>query len=114
MKRSEGEELVSAWEFMFAEDNAAEVGAAVKQFIATDTKGFPPSVGAIKAMMGAAALPAAKGNHAEMRERADRIRDQYHALGRPSPAEALAKGIPYSEWSITAKEAEARAIEQSY
>lgn len=36
------------WHDMFADDNGFEVGAAVKAFIATDTKGFPPSIGQIK------------------------------------------------------------------
>jgi len=36
------------WHDMFAEDSGVEVGAAVKAFIATDTKGFPPSIGQIK------------------------------------------------------------------
>ncbi len=39
------------WHDMFAEDSGAEVGAAVKAFIATDTKGFPPSIGQIKARL---------------------------------------------------------------
>lgn len=39
------------WHDMFAEDSGFEVGAAVKAFIATDTKGFPPSIGQIKARL---------------------------------------------------------------
>lgn len=36
------------WHEMFAEDDGLTVGAAVKAFIATDTKGFPPAIGQIK------------------------------------------------------------------
>lgn len=39
---------VALWQMMFAEDDAKLVSAAVKAFIATDTKGFPPVVGQIK------------------------------------------------------------------
>ena len=33
---------------MFKDDDGNQVLAAVKAFVATDTKGFPPSVGQIK------------------------------------------------------------------
>jgi len=36
------------WAAMFADDDLAVVAAAVKAFIATDTKGFPPVIGIIK------------------------------------------------------------------
>ena len=36
------------WHMMFEGDSGAEVGAAVKAFIAMDTKGFPPAIGQIK------------------------------------------------------------------
>lgn len=39
------------WAEMFAGDPALEVAAAVKSFIATDEKGFPPHIGAIKAQI---------------------------------------------------------------
>lgn len=42
---------VNLWQMMFAEDDAQIVSAAVKSFIATDTKGFPPVVGQIKAKL---------------------------------------------------------------
>ncbi len=44
-------DAIRLWHDMFAEDNGVEVGAAVKAFIATDTKGFPPSIGQIKARL---------------------------------------------------------------
>lgn len=40
---------VNLWHMMFEGDDAQIVSAAVKAFIATDTKGFPPVVGQIKA-----------------------------------------------------------------
>lgn len=48
--KTEEETKVSArlWWDMFREDDGMQVLAAVKAFVATDTKGFPPSVGQIK------------------------------------------------------------------
>lgn len=48
MKRSEAEGIVDLWTAMFADDPVDMVAVAVKSFIATDTKGFPPHIGAIK------------------------------------------------------------------
>ena len=42
---------IAFWTSMFDGDDPALVTAAVKAFIATDTKGFPPVVGQIKALM---------------------------------------------------------------
>ena len=39
---------VRLWHEMFKDDDGNQVLAAVKAFVATDTKGFPPSVGQIK------------------------------------------------------------------
>lgn len=39
---------VNLWHEMFKDDDGNQVLAAVKAFVATDTKGFPPSVGQIK------------------------------------------------------------------
>jgi len=36
------------WASMFADDDFAVVAAAVKAFIATDEKGYPPFIGIIK------------------------------------------------------------------
>ena len=43
------EKAVELWAEMFAEDDVAIVAAAVKALIATDDKGFPPHIGAVKA-----------------------------------------------------------------
>lgn len=48
MKRDEAEGIVGLWTSMFADDPAVTVAAAVKAHIATDKKGFPPHIGAIK------------------------------------------------------------------
>ena len=48
MKRGEAEGIVELWASMFADDPASVVAAAVKAHIATDKKGFPPHIGAIK------------------------------------------------------------------
>ena len=45
------------WANMFDGDDPALVTAAVKAFIATDTKGFPPVVGQIKALMREISFP---------------------------------------------------------
>ena len=39
---------VNLWAEMFAEDDVKIVAAAVKALIATDDKGFPPHIGAVK------------------------------------------------------------------
>jgi hypothetical protein len=46
--REEKKQALSLWAEMFAGDPAEIVTAAVKSFIATDIKGFPPHIGAIK------------------------------------------------------------------
>ena len=48
---------LALWAGMFADDSFALVAAAVKAFIASDAKGFPPHIGAIKTMMGRLAEP---------------------------------------------------------
>lgn len=62
MTRQDAEGVVALWADMFAEDSYNAVAAAVKAFIASDIKGFPPVVGQIKQRMEelasrAAALP---------------------------------------------------------
>lgn len=49
--REELENTVNLWAELFASDPVQEVAAAVKSFIATDEKGFPPHIGAIKAQL---------------------------------------------------------------
>ena len=48
MSRRDAEGIVGLWQAMFADDPAEIVAAAVKAHIATDKKGFPPHIGAIK------------------------------------------------------------------
>lgn len=48
MKRGEAEGIVSLWAEMFKDEPAELVAAAVKTHIASDQKGFPPHIGAIK------------------------------------------------------------------
>lgn len=52
------EKAVALWAEMFAEDDVAIVAAAVKALIATDERGFPPHIGAVKAKMRQIAAPA--------------------------------------------------------
>lgn len=47
----EGEEIADLWYEMFEDDDVALVVKAVKLFIESDSKGFPPVIGVIKAKM---------------------------------------------------------------
>ena len=47
----EGEEIADLWYEMFEYDDVALVVKAVKLFIKSDSKGFPPVIGVIKAKM---------------------------------------------------------------
>ncbi len=58
MSRKEAESVVALWAEMFAEDDVAIVAAAVKALIATDDKGFPPHIGAVKARVRQLTQPA--------------------------------------------------------
>ena len=49
LSREDLSNAVNLWTEMFADDSAHDVAAAVKAYMATDTKGFPPSIGQIKA-----------------------------------------------------------------
>lgn len=57
MRRNEAEGIVELWASMFVDEPATVVAAAVKAHIATDAKGFPPTIGAIKAAVVKVAAP---------------------------------------------------------
>lgn len=57
LNRRDAEQVVDLWSTMFVDDPVEVVAAAVKRHIATDTKGFPPHIGAIKASIGAMKKP---------------------------------------------------------
>ncbi len=64
MTRRDAEGVVALWADMFAEDSYNTVAAAVRAFIASDIKGYPPVVGQIKQRVAeiasrTAALPSA-------------------------------------------------------
>ena len=48
MAKSELEQILDLWTEMFKEDHPRIVAGAVKAFIATDSKGFPPVIGVLK------------------------------------------------------------------
>lgn len=48
MGKEDLEQILSLWVDMFREDDPRIVAGAVKAFIATDSKGFPPVIGTIK------------------------------------------------------------------
>ena len=51
MTRKDADHVVDLWFEMFKDEPAELVALAVKAHIATDQKGFPPNIGAIKASM---------------------------------------------------------------
>ena len=57
MSRKDAEGVVGLWATMFADEPAELVAAAVKMHIASDIKGFPPHIGAIKAAIAKISAP---------------------------------------------------------
>lgn len=63
MTRRDAEGVVALWTDMFSGDSYNAVAAAVKAFIASDSKGFPPVVGQVKQrVMELASAKALPGN----------------------------------------------------
>lgn len=56
--RADAQAAVDLWLDLFADDPAPLVGAAVKALIATDEKGYPPHIGAVKAKLRQLSAPA--------------------------------------------------------
>ena len=57
MKAKDANEAVDLWHTMLADQPAELVAAAVKSFIATDAKGFPPTIGQLNHEMAALVSP---------------------------------------------------------
>ena len=57
MRAEDYRDTVILWCDMFKDESFTLVSAAVKTFIAADTKGFPPHIGAIKAAISKLTLP---------------------------------------------------------
>lgn len=57
ISRKDAESIISLWESMFLEEPVQIVAAAVKSLIATDTKGFPPHIGVVKAAIAKLRMP---------------------------------------------------------
>ena len=57
MREKDHFDTVFLWATMFKDDSFEFVGAAVKTFIASDEKGFPPHIGAIKAAIAKLTQP---------------------------------------------------------
>ena len=51
MTKAVADSVVELWQACFAEDSYSSVGSALKAFISSDTKGFPPIPGQIKELM---------------------------------------------------------------
>lgn len=50
--------MMKLWASMFADEPGQMVAMAVKAFMASDTKGFPPKIGQIKTIIGKMTMPA--------------------------------------------------------
>ena len=57
LNRRDAEDIVNLWTEMFANDSARDVTMAVKALIATDSKGFPPHIGAVKTALARLKAP---------------------------------------------------------
>ena len=51
MTQADAEKTLALWSAMFADTPYEQVNQAVKSFIMTDTKGFPPTIGQINALI---------------------------------------------------------------
>lgn len=51
MTQADAEKTLALWSAMFADTPYEQVNNAVKSFIMTDTKGFPPTIGQINALI---------------------------------------------------------------
>ncbi len=57
MTKGAADDIVDLWATMFADDPVEVVAVAVKGHIASDSKGFPPHIGAIKEAIGKLKTP---------------------------------------------------------
>lgn len=57
ISKQEALDTINLWADMFSAEDAAVVAAAVKSLIETDEKGFPPTIGQVKAKVRDVALP---------------------------------------------------------
>lgn len=102
MTRRDAEGVVALWADMFTEDSYNTVAAAVKAFIASDIKGFPPVVGQVKQRVAEiasakAALPGAVQQVCD--KKTEWMRDYVHKerkLGRISRY-ARERGLTWSQ-----------------
>ena len=76
------EKAVALWAEMFAEDDVAVVAAAVKALIATDDKGFPPHIGAVKAKVRQITQPSGMTPQEAWNLVAKESREEYDKLPR--------------------------------
>ena len=116
MTRREAEQVVGLWQELFRDDQAQAVALAVKRYIAQDSKGFPPHIGAIK--QAVKDLPRAVGQYnerpgaewAETLKKWDALRARRRAAGLPATAcEARAMGMNTAEY-LAATEGELEAL----
>lgn len=96
MRRSEAFAVVGLWQSAFRDEPVSLVAQAVRDFIAGDAKGFPPSIGAIK--QAVLKLPRrAEPETAEwaaLRREWARLRAMRRAAGLPETAcQAMERGM---------------------
>ena len=117
ISRQEAEATVNLWTDMFSGDDPALVAAAVKTLIASDEKGFPPHIGAVKAYLRRITEPKGLGEleawnmvwravqnssyHAE-REFARLPPEVRRAVGSPETLKSWALMPPDTVQSVTA------------
>lgn len=78
MSDDEIEDVIDLWATMFADDEVRIVTEAVRAYIATDTKGFPPVIGQIKEKIQEITQPKMM-TEMEAWERVKRAISYYHA-----------------------------------
>lgn len=96
---------VALWSTMFADDDPQDVAMAVRAYIATDTKGFAPKVGQIKAELVKARIAGAPSavevwNHIR-RAISNSAYNSESEFAKLSPAEQMIAGSPHQlfDWS---------------
>ena len=88
MKKTEAWAVVGLWQSAFRDEAAESVAMAVRDYIAGDAKGFPPSIGAIKQAVlkqPRRAEPVTE-EWAALRREWERLRQERRAAGLPETA----------------------------
>lgn len=93
MSRDDAENAVNLWEDIFCYDDAGTVGMAVRDFIAEDDKGFPPSPGQLKKKLPKQRMSQMDGMSPTWKRQKEMI-DRYTALKQ----RRVEAGLPATGW----------------